>query len=116
MAAEVAELDRLIRGCAQRLNKARDDVRRLEGELEGLLAARAALFREHDRSLAVGVGFGDVHAVPEMRVEGAHELRDPLAADHGELGSAHDSTSIGVRHDVFGEKAFELYEVAGLRC
>jgi hypothetical protein len=45
MAAKVAELDRLIRNCAQRLNRARDDVRRLEGELEGLVAARKALFR-----------------------------------------------------------------------
>jgi hypothetical protein len=44
MAAKVTELDRLIRNCAQRLNRARDDARRLEGELEGLLAARNALF------------------------------------------------------------------------
>jgi hypothetical protein len=46
MAVSVKELDRLIRHCAQRLNKARDDVRRLEGELEGLLAARNALFHD----------------------------------------------------------------------
>jgi hypothetical protein len=45
MAASVKELDRLIRNCARRLNSARDEVSRLEGELEGLLSARNALFR-----------------------------------------------------------------------
>jgi hypothetical protein len=44
MATKLAQLDSLIRARAARLNKMRDDVRRMEGELEGLLEARKALF------------------------------------------------------------------------
>jgi hypothetical protein len=44
MATKLEQLDNLIRARAARLGKARDEIRRLEGELEGLLEARRALF------------------------------------------------------------------------
>src|SRR5688572_27930876 len=46
MRRKLDDLDRLIRNCASRLNKARDEVRRYEGELEGLLSARRTVFED----------------------------------------------------------------------